>query len=127
MEFLAWLDVIPGRHWLVVGSHQDAGMLGEAIAADYKPSAVTTFELPEDEGLPFAHGTFDVAVASSSAAPSVGLLQEMRRVIFPSGTVGLCGLLATAQGLELLLHQAGLHAVQSRRLMSGAIAVRGAR
>lgn len=127
-EFLTWLDVIPGRNWLVVGSGADASGLEQAIANDHRPSAVTSFEMLQGGRLPFVEGTFDVAVAVLAQAPLVGLLEEMRRVIFPSGTVGICVLeAATPRAMEALLHHAGLHAVQTLRLQNGALSARGAR
>jgi SAM-dependent methyltransferase len=120
--FLAWLDIIPGRHWLAAG---DADGLAAAIQADYKPSGVTSLS-PMGERLPFPDGNFDVAVAAVPRAPALELLQELRRVVFPSGTVGLLVCQASQAELEALLRRARLHAVHSRADES-AVFARGAR
>jgi hypothetical protein len=117
--FLRWLDVIPGRGWLVLGAPE----LAAAIREDARPNAVT--ERQPATPLEFAEGTFDVVVAELDE-PDVNLAREMRRVIWPSGTAGAYSKTLPGSELERLFREAGLRAIQSTAIGDGA-AVRGAR
>ena len=94
-ELLRWLDVIPGRAWLLLGP--DAAELASLVRAEYKPAGVT---LAEDTA-GFADCTFDVAIATVPANPA-----ELRRVLVPGGTA------AALEGSNF--EEAGLRVVQSR-------------
>src|SRR5689334_9972884 len=126
-EFLRWLDVIPGRRWLLIGAQS-----AEPIAV-YRPSAVDIVE-GYVESLPYRDGSFDVAAAVdpgnviSSASPDAilsasphvilseakdltMLVTDMRRVTWPGGTIAV---LSDDEHLEPAFRAAGLHAIQVR-------------
>ncbi|HLQ32490.1 MAG TPA: hypothetical protein VK457_07365 [Chloroflexota bacterium] len=111
-EFVRWLDMIPGRNWLVAG-WDDEALLEEITAT--KPSGVTTLADPS----PLTSGTFDVAVTIQPEA----LLPELRRVVVPGGIVAAYG---QDSRVDQLFVKAGLHAVQTRALAHG-WAVKGMR
>lgn len=140
-QFLRWLDVIPGRGWLVAGCA--GGGLTEAILRTMRPTAVTTvdpsradldlvardigdprarFEVDDLRFLPFETGTFDVAVSGLALdfPQPEQIVVEMRRTLWPSGTVGIYARSSDAQSAERLLRGAGLRAVQSHLFDPGA-------
>jgi hypothetical protein len=102
-ELLRWLDVIPGRAWLLLGP--GAAELADLVRAEYKPAGVI---LAEDTA-GFADCTFDVAIATGPADAA-----ELRRVLVPGGTA------AALHGANFAT--AGLRVVQTRGM-----AVRGTR
>jgi SAM-dependent methyltransferase len=123
-DFVRWLDVIPGRNWLVVG------YTGNAFSAEIEatlPAGVTKVDILETNPwtLPFEAGTYDVALTLQWREPdSRQLLEELKRVVVPGGIVAAC--LPQSQigrgELMQLFKQAGLHAVQSRDLAPAAAA-----
>ncbi|MFI5269423.1 MAG: hypothetical protein ACHQ7M_18760 [Chloroflexota bacterium] len=117
-ELLRWLDIIPGRNWLILGA--GAAALAELVRAGSQTTGVTVAE----DTLLFGTSTFDVAIVV--AAPlTEALLDELRRTVWPAGTVA-----AYASGepavLESTFRAAGLHAVQACTL-AGRAAARGTR
>jgi hypothetical protein len=90
-DFLAWLDIIPGRNWLLLGPR--ARELAELVHTTYQPAGVTVAESPAA----FGDMTFDVAVATEPSE-----VAELRRVTVPAGVV------AVLRESKL----PGLHAVQ---------------
>jgi hypothetical protein len=124
-RFLRWLDVIPGRNWLVLGA--PAEEFAGAIRAGYAPSSVTAVE-SYVEPVPFETGAFDVAVyVSDTGSPELShIVLEMRRVLWPAGIAGLY-LCETSGEVERVFREAGLHAVQSRSLEPRSLAVKGIR
>ncbi len=103
-ELLRWLDVIPGRNWLLLG--EDTATLAELVRAHYAPSSITQLRDSVDLSS-IDSGRFDVAIGQTHAAD----LSALRRVVWPGGTVAL---LTPAAGLEAAARQAGLHAVQAK-------------
>lgn len=103
-ELLRWLDVIPGRNWLLLGPH--AGELAELVRAEYTPAGVTVAE----SAAAFPECTFDVAIATGPADPT-----ELRSALVPGGT-------AAAYAGAPDFARAGFHAVNAR-----GSAVRGTR
>ena len=93
-ELLRWLDVIPGRNWLLLGPR--AAELADLVRAEYTPAGVTV----TGDTAGFADCTFDVAIATGPADPA-----ELRRVLVPGGTAAA---LADAD-----FEAAGLRVVQS--------------
>ena len=121
-EFLHWLDVIPGRAWLVLGDQ--AAALAALIPA-YLPSAINVAN-SYVEPLPLPDGGFDVVIGGLSARPPAAIVADMRRLVWPAGLVAL-HTSGPAADLERLFQEAGLHAIQSRTLLDGSKAIKGVR
>ena len=113
-ELLRWLDIIPGRNWLLLGP--EGAALAELVRAAYKPAGVTVAE--ELAGFPDA--TFDVSIATAALRA-----EELRRVTVPGGCSAML-LQGEPAALEAGFRGAGLHAIQARRIGQRA-AVRGTR
>ena len=110
-EFLAWLAVPPGSHWLDVGS--GTGALSQAILETAAPRAVrgidrsegyvafaraqvrderASFETGDAQALPVATGEYDVAVSGlvlNFVPQPERMAAEMARAVRPGGTVAL--------------------------------------
>jgi SAM-dependent methyltransferase len=108
-EFLAWLDIPPGRRWLDVGC--GTGALSEAILWQCEPRSVLGVDLSEpfvshaEAGVVDARATFRVGSAASTGLGDGDVdavvsalvlnfvpdlteaLAEARRVVSPGGTV----------------------------------------
>lgn len=114
-ELLRWLDIIPGRNWLLLGPRSDE--LAGLVRASYKPAGVT---IAEDTAA-CADSTFDVAIGSSETiAPA-----ELRRVLVPAGTAAVYAG-SVAKTLAASFGEADLHAIQTRGF-GHLTAVRGTR
>ncbi|HEX6513677.1 MAG TPA: hypothetical protein VF157_15345 [Chloroflexota bacterium] len=113
---MRWLDVIPGRNWLVFGP--DAGWIAEAVRASYKPAGVTVVQAPS------TNDVYDVALSAGGPLDSE-LVARMRRALCPSALAAAYQVNEPAN-LERLFRAAGLHAVQTC-VLQGAAAVKGAR
>jgi SAM-dependent methyltransferase len=121
-DFVRWLDVIPGRNWLVVG------YTGNTLSAEIQatlPAGVTKVDVLEAEPwtLPFEAGTYDVALTLQWRGRDLReLLEELKRVVVPGGIIAACLPQSQVGRGELmrLFKQAGLHAVQSRDLAPAA-------
>ena len=110
-EFLAWLAVPPGGHWLDVGS--GTGALSQVILETADPRAVkgidrsegfvafaraqvlderASFETGDAQALPVATADYDVAVSGlvlNFVPLPERMLAEMARAVKPGGTVAL--------------------------------------
>jgi hypothetical protein len=117
-ELLLWLDIIPGRNWLILGP--GAAELAGLVREGSQPTGVTVAE----DALSFETSTFDVAIVL--AAPVTrALVDELRRIVWPAGTVA-AQVSAKPGVIESIFEAASLHAVQSCAL-GGLTAVRGTR
>ena len=117
-ELLRWLDIIPGRRWLVLGP--EAEDLAHAIWEDMQPAGVSV----ADDTQPFADSTFDVTILAQGE-PSAAVALELRRVIWPAGTVCIYGG-GDVLALSRMFEDASLHAIQTR-VFGELTAVRGVR
>ena len=110
-EFLAWLALPPGGHWLDVGS--GTGALSQTILEIAAPRAVkgvdrsegfvafareqvrddrTSFEAGDAQALPVASGQYDVAVSGfvlNFVPQPERMVAEMARAVRPGGAVAL--------------------------------------
>lgn len=117
-ELLRWLDIIPGRNWLILGPR--AVELATLVRGSSQPTGVTVAEAT----LSLETSTFDVAIVL--AAPvTQALVNELRRVVWPAGGVAAY-VAGDPAALESTFRAAGLHAVQGCTL-AGLAAARGTR
>jgi len=117
-ELLRWLDVIPGRRWLLLGPA--AAELAAAIQDTCQPAGVTA----ADDTLPLDASTFDVAILTDGSLTQA-VAVELHRVIWPSG-IAAAWVRGERAELEAIFRSAGLHAVQTCEIGT-LTAVRGAR
>lgn len=110
-EFVHWLEVPRGLRWLDVGC--GTGALSQTVIKEAAPAGVTaidrsqgyldyasrqmrggpvSFEVGDGQNLRFAEHEFDAAVSGlvlNFVAEPARMLAEMRRVVRPSGPVGI--------------------------------------
>ena len=104
-ELLRWLDVIPGRNWLVLGSA--AAELAGLVREGSQPAGVSVAQ----DTPSFGNSTFDVVIVTTGPVTEAAVA-ELRRVVWPGGTVAAY-VSGEASALWRLFQAAGLHAVQS--------------